>query len=121
MDGCTRKKELNDVKSPDNLLARLVIAKVEDEKLLQDIFCNTPVIQGNPEWRCRTWIADALCRLANAPGKAVGTAELDWDKIEGEARRYVMQKTDEGRYLDSESVLLPRPTWDMLEGREVIP
>ncbi|KAF9773223.1 hypothetical protein IL306_008996 [Fusarium sp. DS 682] len=111
---------LSNVRTTTRLLARILIAKVEDEKRLVEIIRNTPVVQNDPNWRCRTWVADVLSRIAE-DGSAVGTSELDWAKIEPFAREYVANKTAAGRYLDFKTVQLPKPTWDMLQGKEVVP
>ncbi|KAI0117708.1 hypothetical protein GGR51DRAFT_264009 [Nemania sp. FL0031] len=112
--------EVSDVKSTDNLLIRVMIAKVEDEKRLAEILRTTPVIQGDPNWRCRTWITDALSGLTK-DGKSVGTSQLDWSRIEPVARNYVAEKTAAGRYADVDALEAPRPTWDIIEGREIFP
>ncbi|KAJ8125316.1 hypothetical protein O1611_g8323 [Lasiodiplodia mahajangana] len=111
---------VSNVKNTTNLLIRVLIAKVEDEKCLTKIFRTTPVVQGDPNWRCRTWIADALSRIAK-DGKCVGTAQLDWSKIEAVARKYVAEKTAAGRYSDVRILMQPKPIWDILEGREILP
>lgn len=107
------------MKTTVNLLARIIIAKVEDEKRLVEIFRGTPVVQNDPSWRCRTWLSGVLSSLEK-DDKAVGTSQLDWAKIEVLAREYVAKKTRAGRYLKAEDALLPKPTWDMLEGKETI-
>ncbi|GKU14079.1 hypothetical protein FLAG1_10208 [Fusarium langsethiae] len=111
---------LSNVRSTNNLLARVVIAKIEDEGRLVELIRNTPVVQNDPNWRCRTWVAQALSRIAQ-DGMATGTAELDWKKIEAVAREYVASKTAAGRYLDAADMALPKPTYDMLQGKEVVP
>ncbi|KAH7259034.1 uncharacterized protein BKA55DRAFT_735874 [Fusarium redolens] len=113
--------DLPNVRSTNNLLARIIIAKVEDEKRLVEIIRSTPVVQNDPNWRCRTWVADVLSRIAMGGGRAVGTSELEWAKIESVARAYVASKTATGRYLDPVVMTLPKPTWDMLQGKEVVP
>lgn len=65
------------------------------------------------------WVADVLSRIAE-DGKAVGTSVLDWAKIEKVACDYVASKTTAGRYLDDRGIVLLKPTWDMLEEREVV-
>lgn len=110
---------LDNVQSTTNLLARVVIAKVEDEKRLVEILRKTPVVHNDPTWRCRTWVANALSRIAT-DGQAVGTAELDWVKIEALARDYVAGKIASGRYLKAADVEKPKPTWDMLERKETV-
>ncbi|KAF5547553.1 hypothetical protein FPHYL_10142 [Fusarium phyllophilum] len=95
---------LPNIRSTTRLLARIVIAKVEDEDRLVEIVRNTPVVQNDPNCRCRTWIADVLSRIAQ-DGGAVGTSELDWAKIEPVAREYVANKTAAGRYLHGEDAV----------------
>ena len=114
------EKPLANVQSTSRLLARIVIAKIEDEARLIELLRSTPVVQNNPNWRCCSWVADVLDRLA-ADGKAVGTAQLDWNKGETLAREYVAQKTALGRYTRADDLLLPKPTWDMLESKETVP
>ncbi|KAF4449210.1 hypothetical protein F53441_7468 [Fusarium austroafricanum] len=111
---------LTNVKNTNNLLARVMIAKIEDENRLAEIFRNTPVVQDDPNWRCRTWVAEVLSRIAG-DGRAVGTAELDWGTIEAFARQYVGSKTAAGRYQSVEDAMLPKPTYDILQGKETIP
>ena len=53
-------------------------------------------------------------------GKCVGTSELDWGRIEAFARQYVTQKTAAGRYVEAEDMLKPKPTYDLLEGKETV-
>lgn len=109
------------MKSTVSLLVRLLIAKVEDEQGLLRIFRETPVIQNDSSFRCRTWLADALMRISRAEPKVVGTSELDWTTVEHEARRYVEEKIAAGRYQESNRVLEPKPTWDMTVHKETIP
>jgi hypothetical protein len=76
---------LTNVRSTVNLLVRVLIAKIKDEDRLVEILRGTPVMQDDPDWRCRTWLADALQRIQQ-DGKAMGTAKLDWARIETVAR-----------------------------------
>lgn len=110
---------LSNVKVTAQLLARILIAKVEDVDRLTAIFKSVPLVQDDPSWRCRSWIASALEAIAK-DGKAVGTSELDWTKIEEFGRRYVAEKTAAGRYREGD-LQGPRPMWDMLENKEMIP
>lgn len=111
---------LRNVKSTTSLLARITIAKVEDEGRLIDIIRTTPVVQDDPNWRCRTWVSETLAKISE-DGRAVGSAVLDWTKIEILARDYVAKKADHGRYGLSADMSKDKPTWDMIEGREVVP
>lgn len=111
---------LQNVQITTSLLVRVMIGKVEDLERLVAIFRIVPVIQNNPDWRCRTWCANALAAVA-ADGKAVGTSVLDWEHVEEAARWYAGQKTAEGRFSDSSLSLKPRPTWDLLQNKELIP
>ncbi|KAM3449257.1 hypothetical protein MY3296_007115 [Beauveria thailandica] len=112
--------ELEDVRSTATLLARMMIAKIEDKEQLLKILRNTPVVQNDPQFRCRTWVSDALSRISNSEPSVVGTSELCWDVIEQKARRYVERKAAAGRYSDVGRVLDPKPTWDMIKEKEVM-
>ncbi|PIB02827.1 hypothetical protein CB0940_11960 [Cercospora beticola] len=112
--------DIRNVRMTNTLLARFVIAKIEDEKRLIEVLRSIPVIQKDPGWRCRTWVANALEALRQ-DGKAVGTALLDWQKIEPAARKYVADKKAAGRYNDVNQMQQARPTFDLIEGKEVLP
>jgi hypothetical protein len=111
---------VTNVQSAVTLLARVLVAKIEDEERLVEILRSVPVVQGDPSWRCRTWLANALTAI-NEDGKAVGTARLDWGVVEKVARVYVGKKTADGRYADVERASKPKPTWDLLNNRETVP
>ncbi|KAI2616132.1 hypothetical protein GGS26DRAFT_453945 [Hypomontagnella submonticulosa] len=110
---------LPDVQSTIRLLIRVMIAKVANERRLVEIFRTTPVVQNDPGFNCRSWVIDALSRISNDP-RAVGTAELDWEKIEERARTYAAEKTAAGRFGYGQDMRKPKPTWDMLEDKEVV-
>ncbi|RMD39815.1 hypothetical protein DV735_g5331, partial [Chaetothyriales sp. CBS 134920] len=111
---------LANVRSTNSLLARILIAKIKDEQRLIALFRRLPVVQGDPNWRCRTWVASALAEIAR-DGMCVGTAELDWPKIEAASRQYVANKTASGRYGFDADMTKPKPTWDMVENKEIVP
>jgi len=110
---------LDNVRSTASLLVRIVIAKVEDETRLIQILRQNPIVQNDDNWRCRTWVAQAL-KAMERDSTCVGTAVLDWSKIEAKAREYTAAKASAGRFASGD-MLAPKPTWDMLEDREVVP
>ena len=97
-----------------------MIGKVKNLAGLITILQSIPVIQNDPGWRCRTCCANALAAIA-ADGKAVGTSVLDWQQIEQAARWYAGQKTAQGRFTTSALLMRPKPTWDLLENKAMIP
>ncbi|PVI02068.1 hypothetical protein DM02DRAFT_641532 [Periconia macrospinosa] len=99
------EKGVNDVRSMNTLLVRIIIAKVENEQYLINLLRNLPV--------------QALAEIAK-DGKCVGTSQLDWGTIEAFARQYAAQKTAAGRYEKAEDMLKPKLTYDLLEGKEVV-
>ncbi|KAF2273473.1 uncharacterized protein EI97DRAFT_159017 [Westerdykella ornata] len=113
------EKDVADVKQTTTLLGRVLIAKIEDEQRLVDLLRNQPVVNGDPNWRCRSWVASALEAVAR-DGRCVGRAELDWGRIEPFVRGYIGRKREEGRYERPEDLARPRPTYDLLEGKETI-
>ncbi|KAL6154774.1 hypothetical protein ACJBU6_06395 [Exserohilum turcicum] len=55
--GCVyEEKDVLDVRLTNTLLGRILIAKVENEQRLVNILRNLPVVNGDPNWRCRTWV-----------------------------------------------------------------
>jgi hypothetical protein len=46
---------------------------------------------------------------------------LDWSKIEALVRDYVAKKTEARRYANAADLLLPKPTWNMFEEKEIVP
>lgn len=111
---------LKNVRKTNTLLARILIAKVEDDGRLEEVFRTTPLVQGDPNWRCRTWVAQVLVRIIS-DGNIVGTSQLDWQAIEQTAREYVAKKKSAGRYENAADLVGPRLTWDMLENQETVP
>jgi hypothetical protein len=112
--------QLQNVQNTTTLLVRVMVGKIEDLTRLITILRRIPVVQNDPGWRCRTWCANALAAIA-ADGKAVGTSVLDWQQIEQAARWYTGQKTAEGRFATSVLLARPKPTWDLLANKEIIP
>ncbi|KAK7972687.1 hypothetical protein PG988_006821 [Apiospora saccharicola] len=109
---------LQNVRSTASLLVPIVIAKITDERRLLQILRQTPVVQNNPNWRCRTWVAQVL-EAIKRDGKCVGTSFLDWTAIEPKAREYVATKSAAGRYATG-NMLAPKPTFNILERRETV-
>lgn len=71
---------VDNVRVTAQLLARILIAKVEDHDRLTAILERVPLVQDDPEWRCRSWIASAL-EAIDKDGKAVGTSNLNWSEL----------------------------------------
>jgi len=111
---------VRNVQTTTTLLARIAIAKIEDEQRLVNIFRNARLIQNDPNWRCRTWVTNILS-TPTRDDKAAGTSQLAWNKIEQLARYYVAKKHAAGRYDRVEDMASPKPTWNMLEGKEDVP
>ncbi|KAI1370647.1 hypothetical protein F4677DRAFT_451161 [Hypoxylon crocopeplum] len=111
---------LPDVQSSVRLLARILIAKVINEKRLVEILRSVSIVQDEPDYNCREWIMEAVSRIAG-DGQAVGTAQLEWAKIEERARGYVASKTAVGRYEVGHDMTESKPVWDMLQEKEIVP
>lgn len=97
-----------------------MVAKVEDEQRLLKIIRTAPVTSGDSNWRCRTWVAYILQKLKD-DGKAVGRSELDWARIEAFGRQYVASKNASMRYNSEALILGPKPTYDLVENKEIMP
>ncbi|KAI9904329.1 hypothetical protein N3K66_000858 [Trichothecium roseum] len=111
---------LTDVRTSRNLLARLVVAKIKDEERLLGVLRGTPAVNDEAGWLCSSWVVSALARIQEDAGCVAEGSKLDWEEIEAQGRDYVGRKMDKGRYAEMEDSELPRPTWDMLEDKEVL-
>lgn len=120
--------QLADIRVTVQLLARVTIAKIEDEERMLDILRNVPVDPSEwdgrsngmePRWTCRIWVLSALKALRN-DGIAVGTNVLD--KIEGPdgiietTKAFVSGQMANQRY-DSH-LMSPKPMLNMMTGTE---
>ncbi|EGX96303.1 hypothetical protein CCM_00959 [Cordyceps militaris CM01] len=130
---------LPSIKCPARMYARLLIAKIEDEDRLERLLRETPRPPRAPDgdrvaaaalhdgYDSQVWVAQVLDRLAAASAgrkrRIVGRGVLDWPQIEQTARRYVAEKMAADRYnedyLRETEHRLPKPTWDMILGKEI--
>ncbi|KJZ73343.1 hypothetical protein HIM_07347 [Hirsutella minnesotensis 3608] len=113
------ERELRDIRTTPNLLVRIMIGKVKSRSRLAKVLRKVPLVEGQADWRCRNWVAEAVAAL-KADGKALGTAVLDWGEIERVAEQYAGEKIRAGRFTDVSQLFEPKPTWDMLQGKETI-
>ncbi|KAF1838176.1 hypothetical protein BDW02DRAFT_605482 [Decorospora gaudefroyi] len=66
-------KHVSDILATNTLLARIVIAKVQDEQRLVHLLQCLPIVNDDSNWRCRSWIENALLEIAK-DRKCVGTS-----------------------------------------------
>lgn len=106
------------------LLVRIVIGKVKDTARLQSIFRQIPVRPGVPGWNCVGWVQEALQAVASDK-RAVGTPISNWDSIRDTAMWYAESKRAahrfDGKAAPGQYDTSKAATWDMLEGKELIP
>ncbi|KAJ2965403.1 hypothetical protein NQ176_g10635 [Zarea fungicola] len=115
-----------------HMYARILIAKIQDDVELRKLLRETKAPRPLPgddstavvrptSWESQIWVSTVLSRLAGMGKKRrrvlLGTAVLDWPTIEQTARQYVAEKMADQRYMRGFEKL-PRPTWDMLLGKE---
>lgn len=103
------------------LLARVLVAKITDEERLFWICRNEAVPQGNRNFNCRVWVINVLARVWRDEGRPIGTAAPRWDKLEPKAMGFVEAKIKAGRYDEGQDMTKPKPMWDMLRKKEIIP
>ena len=58
------------------LLARIMIAKIENSERLVTIIRQVPLVQADPSWRCRTWMMNVVTAIST-DRSCLGRAELD--------------------------------------------
>ncbi len=103
------------------LLVRVVIGKVTNGSRLRAIFESTPLRPDEDGWNCVAWVKEAF-EAAIHDGNALGTAAASWESARDTAMRYVGEKTAAHRFDTSGSYDADNaPTWDILEGIELVP
>ena len=103
------------------LLARVLIGKVTDMNRLERILGEVPIRQGEQGWNCVIWVQEALQNLAT-DGKALGTAQLDWNTVRDTVMTYLQDKKNEHRYDGKGHFDTSKPaTFDLLQNVETIP
>ncbi|KAK3326485.1 hypothetical protein B0H66DRAFT_600605 [Apodospora peruviana] len=113
------------------LLALVAIARIshqqqqqQQQQQLAKIFASVPVIQDDPEWRCGSWIRDALAALLQKEDSSADVAVVvepvlsDWNKIREFSESYVLQKLGDKRYETAEQMRVT-PIWSMVDDCEI--
>ena len=103
------------------LLVRMVIGKVTNMDRLIQALRGAPIVQGDKAWNCVIWVKNALKAIED-DGAAVGTSKLEWEVVRDAVMRYCRQKRDQHRFDGRGNFDTTVPsTYDLLEGREMIP
>lgn len=116
------RSSVADVSSERRLLVCVVIAKVIDENLLEQMLKNVPVYQKDDAARakaeasdCVAWVREALDQLQRS---AAVSRLTTFDEIERQALEYVACKKDEGRWSSHPQPGVP--VLDLLQGCELV-
>lgn len=124
---------VHDVRVTAQLLARVAVAKVEDEQSLIEILRMIAVNPTNwegratgrePEWTCRVWVVAALNAI-KADGNIVGTNALHNIEEPGgimeSGKAFIVRHQQNARYDSGRDALEPKPLLDMMTGQEAYP
>lgn len=116
---------LGDSETRFRLLTRVLIAKIGDPSSIDASLRSVPVVQGDPDFNCISWVRSAIETL-NAHGVLSVSKFVDWSTIDQQCKDYVAKKKQAGRWSssptsDSKHKFVKIPTWDMLQGREIVP
>lgn len=116
--------KLGDSDTRYRLLTRMLIAKIGDPSSVDAALRAVPIVQGDPDFNCISWVKSAIAKL-DGDGVLAKSKVVDWDTINQRCREYVAMKKEAGRWKasvdpSSSSKFVKIPTWDMLEEREVV-
>lgn len=102
------------------MLVRVVVGRVADMDRLKSLIRQVPVPMHpeDPNWNCVIWVKEALEAVID-DGKALSTSVDSWDKARDEVMWYVEEKMDKRGQVSG--VKQKVSTWDMLDGKELIP
>ncbi|KAL9581360.1 MAG: hypothetical protein Q9212_003951 [Teloschistes hypoglaucus] len=108
---------------PALLIAKVVVAKVINIDRLQSVLRGVPVVQDDPSFNCSVWVHRALDAV-QADAEVVSASQLDWPTVRDAANGYVQGKKRKYRYAGrgrpGQCGLRQSPTYDLLEGREIV-
>jgi hypothetical protein len=81
----------------NNALVRILIGKIKPSMTdrMEDVLAKVEVVQGDPQWNCRTWLRTAIEELMNV---GIISRKWDWDELESKSLWYVQEKEKEGRF-----------------------
>ncbi|KAF4983840.1 hypothetical protein FZEAL_846 [Fusarium zealandicum] len=103
------------------LLVRVVVGRVKSMSRLRSAFESVPVRGHVENWNCVEWVKEALlCAIQD--GGALGASVKHWEPVRDAAMWYVKAKTTAHRFDGTGHYDLAKvPTWDMLDGVELVP
>ncbi|GAD97474.1 hypothetical protein LEMA_P119770.1 [Paecilomyces variotii No. 5] len=115
---------LGDSETRFRLLTRVLIAKIGDPSSVDASLRSVPVVQGDPDFNCISWVRSVIETL-DAHGVLSKSKVVDWSAIDQRCRNYVAKKKAAGRWRssptpDSKHRSVKIPTWDMLQERETV-
>ena len=113
---------LSDSSTRFRLLVRILVGKIKKPESLASSLRSVPIVQNDPGWTCISWVRDALSRL-DTDGILTSGKIAAWDEVERQCRHYVAEKHAQGRWKASGAgaqIAGSIPTWDMLQGHELI-
>ena len=104
------------------LLVRVMIGKIDDEKRLLEIFEKVPIrADSDPDWNCVIWVKEALEALGR-DDQALKSGVTDWIRVRDSAMTYCQQKRDDRRWDRPDDFDMTKaPTYDLLKDKEMIP
>jgi hypothetical protein len=81
----------------NNALVRILVAKLEPSMRdkMEEVLAKVEVVQGDPQWNCRTWLKTAIEELMR---EGIIARKWDWEELESKALWYVQMKGNEGRF-----------------------
>ena len=102
------------------ILVRVLIGKVGNRDRLVSVLQRIPVKGGELGWNCIACVKDALKQLEEDKS-ALGTSATAWVVVRNGAMQYIEDKKMAHRFdgkgnFDTSKV----PTWDLIEGKELI-
>lgn len=103
----------------NQLLVRIMIAKVECSSRLLGVLREIPIRADEEGWNCVGWVKEALSSIVEN-GKSVGTNVLDWDRVRESAMEYCRAKVDGHRFDVSGGFdMSVIPTYDLMQEKEI--
>ncbi|OIW30798.1 hypothetical protein CONLIGDRAFT_679552 [Coniochaeta ligniaria NRRL 30616] len=114
-----RNYEVNVKNTGSRMLVRVAVGKIVDLQRMWNVLYAVPVHEWTWAYRNKAWLTEALMRLKDsiADGVMAPCSQLDWMDVQNATVSFAERFEREGRFEGVDDINVPKPAWDLMEGR----
>lgn len=116
-----RHYEINIKNTGADMLVRMMVGKIADKRRFYNVVYGVPVDEDNIDaYRNKAWLFEALTALRDAEDGIMGkSSRLDWLEVSELIKSLCSKRAAAGRFDGCHDMNVPRPAFDLIEGRFV--